>query len=111
MVAAIRLLGSTTTRMVGDLGAMGLFLFEVARDAATPPWRLRNVVDEVYKLGFLSLLIICISGLAVGMVLALQGYNTLVRFGATQALGAVVGLSLVRAGTRARASESATGPR
>src|SRR5215831_16181896 len=96
MVSAIRLLGSTTTRMVGDLGAMGLFLLEVARDAVTPPWRLRNVVDEVYKLGFLSLLIICISGLAVGMVLGLQGYNTLERFGATQSLGAVVGLSLVR---------------
>jgi len=70
MVAAIRQLGSTTTRVIGDLGAMGLFLVEVARDAVTAPWRLRNVVDEVYKLGFLSLLIISISGLAVGMVLA-----------------------------------------
>ena len=96
MVAAIRQLGSTTTRVIGDLGAMGLFLVEVARDAVTAPWRLRNVVDEVYKLGFLSLLIICISGLAVGMVLGLQGYNTLERFGATQSVGAVVGLSLVR---------------
>jgi phospholipid/cholesterol/gamma-HCH transport system permease protein len=96
MVAAVRQLGSTTTRMVVDLGAMALFLVEVMRDAVTPPWRLRNVVDEVYKLGFLSLLIICVSGLAVGMVLGLQGYNTLERFGATQSLGAVVGLSLVR---------------
>ena len=70
-----------------------------SRSSATPsrrPWRLRNIVDEVYKLGVLSLLIICVCGLAVGMVLALQGYNTLERFGATQALGAVVGLSLVR---------------
>jgi phospholipid/cholesterol/gamma-HCH transport system permease protein len=96
MVAAVRQLGSTTTRVVTDLGAMALFLVEVVRDAVTPPWRLRNVVDELYKLGFLSLLIICVSGLAVGMVLGLQGYNTLVRFGATQSLGAVVGLSLVR---------------
>ena len=44
----------------------------------------------------LSLLIICVCGLAVGMVLGLQGYNTLVRFGAEQSLGAVVGLSLIR---------------
>ena len=36
MVAAIRQLGSTTTRVIGDLGAMGLFLLEVARDAVTP---------------------------------------------------------------------------
>ena len=96
MVAAVRQLGSRTTQVVADLGSMALFLLEVLRDAVTPPWRLRNVVDEVYKLGVLSLLIISVSGLAVGMVLGLQGYNTLVRFGATQSLGAVVGLSLVR---------------
>ena len=92
----IRRLGAATMRVVSDLGRMALFLVEVVRDAFTPPWRLRSIVDEVYKLGVLSLLIICVSGLAVGMVLALQGYNTLERFGATQALGAVVGLSLVR---------------
>jgi phospholipid/cholesterol/gamma-HCH transport system permease protein len=44
----------------------------------------------------LSLAIVGASGLTVGMVLALQGYNTLVRFGAEQSLGAVVGLSLIR---------------
>ena len=41
-------------------------------------------------------MIICVSGLAVGAVLGLQGYNTLERFGATDALGTVVGLSLIR---------------
>jgi len=54
------------------------------------------LIDEVYKIGVLSLIIICVCGTAVGMVLGLQGYNTLVRFGAEQSLGAVVGLSLVR---------------
>jgi phospholipid/cholesterol/gamma-HCH transport system permease protein len=96
MVDAIRRLGGATTRIVTDLGAMAHFSGAIARDAVTPPWRLRNVVDEMYKLGVLSLLIICVCGLAVGMVLGLQGYNTLERFGATQSLGAVVGLSLVR---------------
>jgi len=56
----------------------------------------RQFVDELFKLGVLSLVIICVCGLAVGMVLSLQGYNTLVRFGAEQSLGAVVGLSLIR---------------
>jgi phospholipid/cholesterol/gamma-HCH transport system permease protein len=96
MVGAIRRLGATMIGVVADLGRMALFLVEVVRDAVTPPWRVRSIVDEVYKLGVLSLLIICVCGLAVGMVLGLQGYNTLERFGATQALGAVVGLSLVR---------------
>ena len=94
MVDAVRRLGAATSRTISDLGAMARFLLKVVRDALTPPWRLLNVVDEVYKLGVLSLLIICVCGLAVGMVLGLQGYNTLERFGATQALGALVGLSL-----------------
>ena len=64
-----------------------------ALHAAAPRGRF---VDELYKLGVLSLVIICVCGLAVGMVLGLQGYNTLVRFGAEQSLGAVVGLSLIR---------------
>src|SRR6185369_14602462 len=42
------------------------------------------------------LTIICVSGTAVGAVLGLQGYNTLIRFGAAESLGAVVGLSLIR---------------
>jgi phospholipid/cholesterol/gamma-HCH transport system permease protein len=56
----------------------------------------RAFVDELYKLGVLSFVIITVCGLAVGMVLGLQGYNTLVRFGATNSLGAVVGLALLR---------------
>ncbi len=93
---AVRQLGHATTRLVADLGAMAQFFGEVIRNATTPPWRIRQIADETYKLGVLSLLIICVCGVAVGMVLGLQGYNTLERFGATQSLGAVVGLSLVR---------------
>jgi len=44
----------------------------------------------------LSISIIGLSGLVVGLVLGLQGYNTLVRFGAENSLGAVVGLTLIR---------------
>ena len=62
----------------------------------SPPVRFREFVIEIFDLGVLSLVIICVCGLAVGMVLGLQGYNTLVRFGAEESLGAVVGLSLIR---------------
>jgi phospholipid/cholesterol/gamma-HCH transport system permease protein len=44
----------------------------------------------------LSLVIILVSGLFVGMVLGLQGYDTLVRYGSSDALGVLVALSLVR---------------
>lgn len=58
--------------------------------------RPRLLLQQVYAVGVLTLLIILVSGLFVGMVLGLQGYNTLVGFGAEQSLGTVVALTLVR---------------
>ncbi|HYB97850.1 MAG TPA: MlaE family lipid ABC transporter permease subunit [Candidatus Limnocylindrales bacterium] len=92
----IRALGHGTGDMVESLGRLAVFTGHILRVTLRPPLRLREFVDELFKVGVLSILIICISGLAVGMVLGLQGYNTLVRFGAEGSLGAVVGLSLIR---------------
>jgi phospholipid/cholesterol/gamma-HCH transport system permease protein len=75
---------------------MAIFGGGLVRAMFVPPVRFGRVVQEVFDVGVLSLVIICISGGAVGMVLGLQGYNTLIRFGAEESLGAVVGLSLVR---------------
>jgi phospholipid/cholesterol/gamma-HCH transport system permease protein len=89
-------LGLVALRFVDDLGKLALFTGQIVLAALTPPLRVHAFVTELFKLGVLSLVIICVSGTAVGMVLGLQGYNTLVRFGAEQSLGAVVGLSLIR---------------
>jgi phospholipid/cholesterol/gamma-HCH transport system permease protein len=96
MLALVQDLGFAVIQFIDHLGKMAVFAMQILLSVFTPPVRLRPFIDEVYKLGVLSLIIICVSGTAVGMVLSLQGYNTLVRFGATQSLGAVVGLSLIR---------------
>jgi phospholipid/cholesterol/gamma-HCH transport system permease protein len=93
---ALVLLGARARGFVLELGRLAYFAAGVGRAIVVPPLRGREIVDEVYKLGVLSIVIIGVSGFAVGMVLGLQGYNTLVRFGATNSLGAVVGLSLIR---------------
>jgi phospholipid/cholesterol/gamma-HCH transport system permease protein len=54
------------------------------------------VVQQVFSEGVLSLVIIIVSSLFIGMVLALQGYHTLAKFGASQELGPLVALSVVR---------------
>ena len=95
-MTAIGDLGFAAVRFVTDLGGLAHFAAQIGRAALAPPLRVRLFLDELFKLGVLSLVIICVCGLAVGMVLSLQGYNTLVRFGAEQSLGAVVGLSLIR---------------
>jgi phospholipid/cholesterol/gamma-HCH transport system permease protein len=92
----VRALGALVLRSVRGLGRFALFTASVLRAAAHPPLRLRRLIGEIYDAGVLSLLIVCVSGFAVGMVLGLQGYNTLSRFGAEESLGAVVGLSLIR---------------
>lgn len=55
-----------------------------------------RLLKQIYELGVLSLPIILVSGAFVGMVLALQGYNILVRYGSQEAVGQMVGLSLLR---------------
>lgn len=54
------------------------------------------VVEQIYAVGVLSVVIIVLSGLFIGMVLALQGYNILQRFGSVAQLGQLVALSVVR---------------
>jgi phospholipid/cholesterol/gamma-HCH transport system permease protein len=100
-------LGFLALGFVDDLGKLATFALRILLAITTPPLRVRGFVTEIFKLGVLSLVIICVSGLAVGMVLGLQGYNTLVRFGAENSLGAVVGLSLIREPGRAGSATAA----
>ena len=93
---AVAQLGRGALDFVEQLGRLTRFAGGLLRAVLTPPMRGWAFLEELYKLGVRSLVIIGVSGFAVGMVLGLQGYNTLVRFGATESLGAVVGLSLIR---------------
>jgi len=96
MTKLVREIGYRALSTVAELGRALLFAGAIVRATVLPPYRPHRYLEEIHNLGVLSLVIVCISGLAVGMVLGLQGYNTLVRFGATGSLGAVVGLSLIR---------------
>ncbi len=89
-------LGRGATRMVFDLGGLTRFGAQVADSLRRRPLRLRRLADEMFTIGVLSLSIVLLSGLLVGLVLGLQGHTTLVRFGAEDTLGAVVGLVLIR---------------
>jgi phospholipid/cholesterol/gamma-HCH transport system permease protein len=82
--------------MVERLGRAHLFLLRLLILLPGLIPRAGLVLQQVYSIGVLTLVIIVVSGLFVGMVLGLQGYNTLVDFGAEESLGVVVALSLVR---------------
>src|SRR5690349_22641935 len=96
MRARIERLGSSVSSHVWRLGFASRFLAYLVVHSGTALKRFRLTIAEVYFAGVLSLIIILVSGLFVGMVLALQGYQTLQRFGASESLGVLVALSLVR---------------
>jgi phospholipid/cholesterol/gamma-HCH transport system permease protein len=74
------------------LGRFGSFLFQVVFGSVS----LKQAYRQLFYVGFLSLVIIVVSAIFIGFVLGLQGYNTLSRFGASQALGQLIALSIVR---------------
>lgn len=77
-------------------GSSQLFLVRIIIELPYALARPALVIKQVYNAGVQSLVIIMLSGFFVGMVLALQGYNTLTRFGAADTLGVVAALALVR---------------
>jgi phospholipid/cholesterol/gamma-HCH transport system permease protein len=96
MTGAIRELGARSTGLVEGLGRIASFAGAIGVMIPRTPTRFGFFIRALFDAGVLSIALICLSGFTVGMVLGLQLYNTLTRFGAAEGLGAVVGLTLVR---------------
>ncbi len=93
---AIENLGARTIDAVWRIGLATRFFAATLLHSGTAFRRFGLTVRELYFTGVLSLIIILVSGLFVGMVLGLQGYETLQTYGSEEALGILVALSLVR---------------
>lgn len=92
----IRLLGKSGLSVVAALGRSTLFLWHALIGRRAPGQDFRLLLKQLYSVGVLSLAIIVVSGLFIGMVLALQGYNILISYGSEQAVGQMVALTLLR---------------
>ncbi len=93
---ALGAIGRCTLRTAGDLGRMTLFLVSALRRFASPPFRWFELLEQARFIGNRSLSVVCLTSAFTGMVLALQGYNALVRFGSEAMVGSLVALSLTR---------------
>jgi len=88
-------IGRSTVNILNAIGQASLMLFGAL--FAFPTWKnIRLTIAQIYVVGVQSLLIILVSGLFIGMVMALQGYTILVNYGAEGSLGPMVALSLLR---------------
>ena len=89
-------LGNSTLKFVRGLGVFALLLAKILRRTIAI-WRRPGLIGaQIHFLGNHSLAIIVVAGLFVGLVLGLQGYYTLRRYGSEEALGLLVALALVR---------------
>lgn len=92
----LQTLGRNTLDRLWRLGFATRFLWAVLAQSGNTFLRPHLLLREIFFSGVLSLIIIGVSGLFVGLVLGLQGYETLQRYGSSEALGVMVALSLTR---------------
>lgn len=90
------LVGRFCLGVTSELGAYALFFLDGAGSIFSSPKQIKKIVDQVFFIGVKSFFLIALIGLFTGMVIGLQGYYTLVKFGSEGLLGAAVSLSLIR---------------
>lgn len=96
MIDMLRNLGANVINQIWRLGAGAHLFWLTLISSGECVRRFRLVTREIYATGVLSLVIISVSAFFVGMVLALQGYHTLQKYGSSEAIGVLVALALVR---------------
>lgn len=89
-------LGRAAIAPVMVLGRIAIFFGQGVMQMFTFPLQADKMVDQIYFIGSKSVFVVCLTGAFTGMVLGLQGYYTLVKFGSEGFLGAAVALSLIR---------------
>jgi len=91
-----RQLGENVLSVQASFGRAGLLLLQSIFTIPRPLKAAHLLIDQIFQIGVLSLLIIGVAGMFIGIVLGLQGYTILVKFGADSALGPMIALSLLR---------------
>jgi phospholipid/cholesterol/gamma-HCH transport system permease protein len=88
-------LGDTGLYVLSDLGKMAIFLIKSGRGVFRRPFRLMELLRQIHFIGVGSLAVIFFTAASTGMVLGLQGYYSLNKFGAEGMLGSAVALTLI----------------
>ena len=96
MANPLEAVGRAALAQVQGMGRMAIFFGSACFWAVLPPLKLRHVIRQIHFIGVKSVSVILLTALFTGMVLGLQGYYTLRKFGSEALLGPAVALSLIR---------------
>ncbi len=89
-------IGKRTLFLIEEMGAMVVFLIRTFGWLFRPPLRIVQIIKQMYVVGFKSSFVVILTALFTGMVLALQGYYSLRKFGSEGLLGSAVAISMIR---------------
>ena len=92
----LQLIGERTIGLTRELGSIAMFFIQSFILIFSMPAFFNKWLQQVYFIGSKSIFVICLTGAFTGMVLGLQGYYVLVKYGSTGSLGSAVSLTLVR---------------
>jgi phospholipid/cholesterol/gamma-HCH transport system permease protein len=95
-VILLRRIGAASLLATRRIGRMGIFLAMAFFYSLTPPLKFSRVLKQIRFIGFQSTLVIFLTGAFSGMVLGLQGFYSLNRFGSDAFLGPMVALALIK---------------
>jgi len=96
MISLFEKVGRETLWVLESAGRMGFFLGLTLYNLVKPPYKITSVIHQIHFIGARSVFVILFTGGFTGMVLGLQGYYTLNKFGSVGFLGSAVALSLIR---------------
>ncbi len=96
IITPLNNLGKFTIFIIQEMGRAGSFFLKGFFNIFSYPFQFSKTVQQIYFIGMKSIFVICLTGAFTGMVLGLQGYYTLSKFGSEGLLGAAVALSLIR---------------
>lgn len=92
----IRTTGRASLDLVSTLGRAGVFFVQSILYVFYLPFQWKRILEQIYFIGMKSVVVICLTGGFTGMVLGLQGYYTLSKFGSEGLLGSAVALTLIK---------------
>jgi len=92
----VEFVGRTALAQVQGMGRMAIFLGSACFWAVIPPLKIRHIIRQIHFIGVKSVFVILLTAVFTGMVLGLQGYYTLRKFGSEALLVTAVALSLIR---------------
>jgi phospholipid/cholesterol/gamma-HCH transport system permease protein len=96
IVKYIEKLGGSTLGLIESIGRIMLFFISGVTGIFRGPFQFDKILEQVWFIGAKSLFVIVLTGTFTGMVLGLQGYYSLVKFGSEAALGSAVSLTIIR---------------